>query len=171
MQTVQAIRPDREVMSRQRLPYFIGLSGQTVGALGLSMHIVVIPPGAKAEPHRHIGYETGIFVLEGRVVDTLGRTWKTKWSARRAIVARPGIAHQAVNLSATEALPRARLLPATIPRNRTRCGTLRPGGCRIRLVRRWIAARREAFNSAANVRIASRGKGSRERPCRACRGR
>ena len=47
MQTVQAIRPDREVMSRQRLPYFIGLSGQTVGALGLSMHIVVIPPGQR----------------------------------------------------------------------------------------------------------------------------
>ena len=28
---VQALRPDREVMTRQRLPYFIGISGQTVG--------------------------------------------------------------------------------------------------------------------------------------------
>jgi uncharacterized RmlC-like cupin family protein len=42
---VQALRPDREVMTRQRLPYFMGISGQTVGARGLSMHIVVIPPG------------------------------------------------------------------------------------------------------------------------------
>jgi uncharacterized RmlC-like cupin family protein len=40
---VQAVRPDREVMTRQRLPYFIGISGETVGARGLSMHIVVIP--------------------------------------------------------------------------------------------------------------------------------
>ncbi len=31
---VQAVRPDREVMTTQRLPYFTGLSGQTVGATG-----------------------------------------------------------------------------------------------------------------------------------------
>ena len=29
---VQNVRPDREVMTRQRLPYFIGISGQTVHA-------------------------------------------------------------------------------------------------------------------------------------------
>jgi uncharacterized RmlC-like cupin family protein len=43
---VQAVRPDREVMTKQRLPYFIGISGATVGATGLSMHMVGIPPGA-----------------------------------------------------------------------------------------------------------------------------
>lgn len=45
---VQALRPEREVITRQGLPYFIGISGQTVGALGLAMRIVVIPPGARA---------------------------------------------------------------------------------------------------------------------------
>ena len=70
---VQALRPDREILSRQRLPYFIGISGQTVGASGLSMHLVVIPPGARAEPHIHLGYETGIYVLEGTVL--------TRWGA------------------------------------------------------------------------------------------
>ena len=45
--SVQPIRPDQEVMTKQRLPYFVGISGQTVGATGLSMHLVVIPPGAK----------------------------------------------------------------------------------------------------------------------------
>ena len=105
MQTVQAIRPDREVMSRQRLPYFIGLSGQTVGALGLSMHIVVIPPGAKAEPHRHIGYETGIFVHEGRVLTRWGENLENEVVSEAGdfLFVPPGIAHQAVNLSATEA--------------------------------------------------------------------
>lgn len=39
MQDVRAIRPDREVLTRQRLPYFVGISGQTVGASGLSMHL------------------------------------------------------------------------------------------------------------------------------------
>jgi len=42
---VQGLRPDREVMTQQRLPYFIGISGQTVNATTLSMHLVVIPPG------------------------------------------------------------------------------------------------------------------------------
>src|SRR3954462_4500146 len=69
---VQGLRPDREVMTRQRLPYFIGISGETVGASGLSMHLVVIPPGARADPHLHIGYETGIYVLEGRVLTRWG---------------------------------------------------------------------------------------------------
>ena len=58
--SVKAIRPEREVLTKQRLPYFVGLSGETVGARGLSMHLVVIPPGAKADPHSHRGYETGI---------------------------------------------------------------------------------------------------------------
>jgi uncharacterized RmlC-like cupin family protein len=101
---LQAVRPDREVMTRQRLPYFIGISGGTVGARGLSMHIVVIPPGARAEPHKHIGYETGIYVLEGRVL--------TRWGARleHEVVSEagdflfvpPGVPHEAINLSATE---------------------------------------------------------------------
>ena len=70
--TVRAIRPDRAVDTLQRLPYFIGVSGHTVGATGLSMHVVVIPPGARAEPHIHLGYETGIYVIEGRVETRFG---------------------------------------------------------------------------------------------------
>lgn len=102
---LKAVRPDREVMARQGLPYFIGISGSTVGAQGLSMHIVVIPPGARAEPHRHVGYETGIFVLEGRVL--------TRWgeALEHEVVSEPGdflfvppdVPHEAINLSATQA--------------------------------------------------------------------
>ena len=42
---VRALRPDREVATQQRLPYFVGVSAATAGATGLSMHLVVIPPG------------------------------------------------------------------------------------------------------------------------------
>jgi uncharacterized RmlC-like cupin family protein len=70
--SVQAVCPTEEVASLQRLPYFLGISGASVGATGLSMHLVVIPPGAKAEPHLHLGYETGIFVLEGTVLTRWG---------------------------------------------------------------------------------------------------
>ena len=48
--TVRAIRPEQQVPTRQGLPYFLGVSGRTAGARGLSMHMVVIPPGARAEP-------------------------------------------------------------------------------------------------------------------------
>ena len=100
---LQALRPDREVMSRQRLPYFIGISGQTVGARGLSMHIVVIPPGAKAEPHLHVGYETGVYVLEGRVLTRWGSSLEHEVVSEAGdfLFVPPGVPHEAINLSAT----------------------------------------------------------------------
>jgi len=101
---VTNLRPDREVLTRQRLPYFIGISGQTVGARGLSMHLVVIPPGARAEPHRHVGYETGIYVLEGTVLTRWGEKLENEVVSRAGdfLFVPPGIPHEAVNLSATE---------------------------------------------------------------------
>jgi uncharacterized RmlC-like cupin family protein len=101
---VQAIRPDREVLTRQRLPYFIGISGQTVGATGLSMHLVVIPPGARAEPHVHVGYETGIFVLEGTVLTRWGAALEHEVVSRAGefLFVPPGVPHEAINLSDTE---------------------------------------------------------------------
>jgi uncharacterized RmlC-like cupin family protein len=101
---VQGLRPDREVMTRQRLPYFIGISGQTVGASGLSMHIVVIPPGARADPHLHVGYETGIYVLEGRVLTRWGHALENEVVSEAGdfLFVPPGVPHEAINLSATE---------------------------------------------------------------------
>ena len=101
---VQAVRPAAEVTTKQRLPYFVGVSGETVGATGLSMHIVVIPPGARADPHAHRGYETAIYVLEGRV--------ETRWGEGLAhsvvseagdfLFIPPGVPHEAINCSAAE---------------------------------------------------------------------
>ena len=102
--TVRAIRPDRAIDTLQRLPYFIGVSGSTVQATGLSMHLVVIPPGARAEPHLHIGYETGIYVLEGRVETRYGEglTQSVISEAGDFLFVPPGVPHEAINLSPTE---------------------------------------------------------------------
>jgi uncharacterized RmlC-like cupin family protein len=101
---VQAVRPDREVLTRQRLPYFIGISGQTVGARGLSMHLVVIPPGARAEPHIHLGYETGIYVLEGTVLTRWGPALEHEVvsQAGEFLFVPPDVPHEAINLSQTQ---------------------------------------------------------------------
>ena len=98
---VQAVRPDREVLTRQLLPYFIGISGQTVGSSGLSMHLVVIPPGARAEPHIHIGYETGIYVLEGTVLTRWGVNLENETVSQAGdfLFIPPGVPHEATNLS------------------------------------------------------------------------
>ena len=103
-QTVQAVRPDQEVMTRQRLPYFVGISGNTVNATGLSMHLVVIPPGARAAPHIHIGYETGIYVLEGTVCTRWGPNLENEVVSRPGefLFVPPGVPHEAINLSAEQ---------------------------------------------------------------------
>lgn len=101
---VQGLRPDREVMTSQHLPYFIGISGQTVNSTALSMHMVVIPPGARSEPHIHVGYETGIYVLEGAVCTRWGPALEHEVVSRAGdfLFVPPGVPHEAVNLSATE---------------------------------------------------------------------
>ncbi|HJW56411.1 MAG TPA: cupin domain-containing protein [Burkholderiaceae bacterium] len=103
-QRVVALRPQQEVMTRQLLPYFVGVSGQTAGATGLSMHIVVIPPGARAEPHLHEEYETAIYVLQGRVETRYGENLSQSVVSEAGdfLFIPPGMPHEAINLSETE---------------------------------------------------------------------
>lgn len=97
------VRPDREIATSQRLPYFVGISALSAGAKGLSMYLVVVPPGGHAEPHVHCGHETGIYVLEGRVETRYGP------GLRQSVISEagdflfipPGVPHQPFNLSAT----------------------------------------------------------------------
>lgn len=98
-----AVRPDREIATSQRLPYFVGISAQTAGARGLSMHLVVVPPGGHAEPHIHSGYETGIYVLEGRVETRYGPGLRQSviTEAGDFLFVPPGVPHQPFNLSTT----------------------------------------------------------------------
>jgi uncharacterized RmlC-like cupin family protein len=102
--SVRAIRPDKEVPTRQGLPYFLGVSGRTAGARGLSMHVVVIPPGARAAPHIHRGYETAIYVVEGRVETRWGEGLanSTVSEAGDFLFIPPDVPHEAINLSTTE---------------------------------------------------------------------
>jgi uncharacterized RmlC-like cupin family protein len=103
-QRVVAVRPEAEILTRQRLPYFVGVSGVTAGARGLSMHLVVIPPGARAAPHVHEGYETAIYVLEGRVETRYGKALEQSVvsGAGDFLFIPPGVPHEAINLSDTE---------------------------------------------------------------------
>jgi len=125
-QTLRAIRPDHAVDTLQRLPYFIGVSGSTVGATCLSMHLVVIPPGARAEPHIHLGYETGIYVIEGRVETRFGEglTQSIVSEAGDFLFVPPGVPHEAINLSATE--PARAIVARNDPADQDKVAPYRP---------------------------------------------
>lgn len=101
--TVVALRADRKIVTRQRLPYFVGISAETAGSRGLSMHLVVIPPGGVTAPHRHRGYETAIYVLEGRVETRFGPGLRERVvsSEGEFLFIPPDVPHQAANLSDT----------------------------------------------------------------------
>ena len=52
-------------VGRQALNYSVGISAETVGARGLHMQLVRIPPGARAKAHKHEDHETAIYALSG----------------------------------------------------------------------------------------------------------
>jgi uncharacterized RmlC-like cupin family protein len=100
---IVTVRPYAAVGTKQRLRHFAGVSQSTAGARGISMNLVVIPPGGAAEPHLHRGFETAIYVLEGEV--------ETRYGAglAKSVVNRPGdflfipadLPHQPINRSGT----------------------------------------------------------------------
>jgi uncharacterized RmlC-like cupin family protein len=101
---IVTVRPSDEVLSRQKLPYFIGISEATAGAGGISMNLIVIPPGGAAQPHLHQGYETAIYLLQGRVETRFGPGLSQSIinEAGDFIFIPANLPHQPVNLSATE---------------------------------------------------------------------
>jgi uncharacterized RmlC-like cupin family protein len=102
---IVTVRPDRQVMTRQKLPYFLGISAESAGAKGISMNMVVIPPGGSAEPHMHQGFETAIYVIKGRVLTRFGEGLKQETINETGdfLFIPASLPHQPVNLSDTEA--------------------------------------------------------------------
>ena len=101
---IVTVRPEKTTMTKQQLPNFVGISEASAGARHLSMNLVIIPPGGAAQPHVHRGYETAIYLLEGRVETRYGP------GLRQSVIHEAGdfifipanVPHQPVNLSATE---------------------------------------------------------------------
>src|SRR5262245_2893674 len=90
--------------SKQALPIFPGISGKTAGAKSLSLLKVVIPPGGSAEAHVHRGFESAIYLVQGRVETRYGE------GLRKSVINEAGdfifvpadVPHQPFNLSDTE---------------------------------------------------------------------
>ena len=70
--TCRVIRPATTYPGKQGLSYFEGVSAQSVGSGGICMHVVTIPPGARAKAHLHESHETALYVISGEAVTWYG---------------------------------------------------------------------------------------------------
>ena len=101
---IVTVRPLTTSSSKQSLKQFVGISGANSGARGLSMNRVVIPPGGQAAAHSHVGSESAIFVLAGRVKTFYGPCLERSVINQTGdfIFIPAGVIHMPVNLSANE---------------------------------------------------------------------
>lgn len=101
---IVTVRVTEAEQSKQALPIFTGISGNTAGAKHLTLLKVVIPPGGKAEAHVHKGFESAIYLMQGRVETRYGEGLKKSVVnvAGDFLFIPPDIPHQPLNLSDTE---------------------------------------------------------------------
>ena len=68
--TCEVIRPGNTFDGKQGFSYFAGISAETTGSTGICMHMLKLPPGARAKAHLHENHETAIYVIKGE-----GKMW------------------------------------------------------------------------------------------------
>ena len=98
------VRPKSTHTTKQNLPNFEGISAASAGSKNLCMHIVVIPAGGSAVAHYHNGYETAIYIVQGRAETKYGKNLEhsTINEAGDFLFIPQDLPHQPVNLSDTE---------------------------------------------------------------------
>jgi uncharacterized RmlC-like cupin family protein len=64
-QTCRVVRAANQFTGKQELLYAPGISAETVGARGIHLQILTIPPLVRAKAHKHESHETAIYALSG----------------------------------------------------------------------------------------------------------
>lgn len=63
--TCAVVRPGKTFDGKQGLTYVEGISAERVGSTGICMHLLTLPPGARANAHLHKAHETSIYIISG----------------------------------------------------------------------------------------------------------
>ena len=86
------------------LNYKLGINKTTVGSQVLSMNVATVPPGGIAAAHIHVGFQVGLFIVQGRVLHKFGKGLRESLEngAGDFIFIEPGVPHEVFNLSDTE---------------------------------------------------------------------
>lgn len=65
LRSCRLLQAGESFIGKQGLEYAVGISAESVGAQGIHMQLVTIPPGGRAKAHKHATHETAIYALQG----------------------------------------------------------------------------------------------------------
>lgn len=97
----RVIRAVDTYQGKQGLTYACGITAESVGATGICMHLLEIPPGGRAKAHLHKHHETAIYILSGEVVTLFGERLQHQIRAKAGdlVYIPANVPHLPVNLS------------------------------------------------------------------------
>ncbi|WP_439542730.1 cupin domain-containing protein [Hyphomicrobium sp.] len=97
----RVVRADETYAGKQGLTYFCGIAAETVGSKGICMHLLTIPPGARAKAHLHENHETAIYILDGEALTLYGDRLQHQMinKAGDLVYIPAGVPHLPINLS------------------------------------------------------------------------
>ena len=70
--TCRLVRPGDTYDGKQGFTYVAGIATETVGSQAICMHLLTVPPGARAKAHYHASHETAIYCISGETVTYFG---------------------------------------------------------------------------------------------------
>lgn len=100
----RVLRTTETFQTKMGVPYRIGLTRETVGATGMSMHVISLPPGATSQAHMHSGHESMLYMISGEVITYYGEqlTERIRLQAGDLFYIPAGCPHININPSKTE---------------------------------------------------------------------
>ncbi len=97
----RVVRASETYDGKQGLTYFCGVAAETVGSKGICMHLLAIPPGARAKAHLHENHETAIYILDGEALTLFGDRLQHRMinKAGDLVYIPAGVPHLPINMS------------------------------------------------------------------------
>ncbi|MFN7286204.1 MAG: cupin domain-containing protein [bacterium] len=98
------VRAGKPFIGKQGFSYAPAISAETVGASGIHLQLLTIPPGARAKAHKHEAHETAIYVLSGEAAMYYGENLEEHMITRAGdfVYIPANVPHLPYNLSETE---------------------------------------------------------------------
>jgi uncharacterized RmlC-like cupin family protein len=100
------VRPGETYEGLQGLTYSTGVYADNVGARGLCMHLLRIPPGGRAKAHKHERHESAIYLISGEAMVFHGEGLRERLDMQAGdfLYLPAGVPHLPINPGTVEAV-------------------------------------------------------------------